>query len=253
MSAPVLDSKIDRSSEDFSPAPTIIARLPNGFAATSQKRRLAAPRKAATATRRAANCCHAIASNDLLDPGSPFLEIGQLAAHDLYDGEVPGAGLIAGIGRVSGRQAMIVCNDATVKGGTYYPLTVKKHLARAGNRHRKSPALHLSGRQRRRQSAAPGRGLSRPRSFRPDLLQPGANVVEGHRPDRLRHGQLHRRRCLCPGDERRERHRPQPGDDLSWRSAAGQGGDRRGNQRRGSGRRRPACAVVRGRRSSGRK
>jgi len=64
----------------------------------------------------------------LLDPGSPFLEIGQLAAFDLYDGEVPGAGVIAGVGRVSGRQCMIVCNDATVKGGTYYPLTVKKHL-----------------------------------------------------------------------------------------------------------------------------
>ena len=64
----------------------------------------------------------------LLDPGSPFLEIGQLAANDLYDGEIPGAGVIAGIGRVSGRQCMIVCNDATVKGGTYYPMTVKKHL-----------------------------------------------------------------------------------------------------------------------------
>src|SRR6476660_8696341 len=64
----------------------------------------------------------------LLDPGSPFLEIGQLAACNMYDGEVPGAGIIAGIGRVSGRQVMIVCNDATVKGGTYYPLTVKKHL-----------------------------------------------------------------------------------------------------------------------------
>src|SRR4029079_334221 len=62
------------------------------------------------------------------DPGSPFLEIGQLAACDMYEGEVPGAGIIAGIGRVSGRQVMIVCNDATVKGGTYYPLTVKKHL-----------------------------------------------------------------------------------------------------------------------------
>jgi 3-methylcrotonyl-CoA carboxylase beta subunit len=56
------------------------------------------------------------------------LEIGQLAACDMYEGEVPGAGIIAGIGRVSGRQAMIVCNDATVKGGTYYPMTVKKHL-----------------------------------------------------------------------------------------------------------------------------
>jgi 3-methylcrotonyl-CoA carboxylase beta subunit len=64
----------------------------------------------------------------LLDPGAPFLEIGQLAAGDLYDGEVPGAGMIAGIGRVSGRETMIVCNDATVKGGTYYPMTVKKHL-----------------------------------------------------------------------------------------------------------------------------
>ncbi|MEQ1510951.1 MAG: carboxyl transferase domain-containing protein, partial [Sphingopyxis sp.] len=64
----------------------------------------------------------------LLDPGSPLLEIGQLAACDMYDGEVPGAGIITGIGRVSGRQCMIVCNDATVKGGTYYPMTVKKHL-----------------------------------------------------------------------------------------------------------------------------
>jgi 3-methylcrotonyl-CoA carboxylase beta subunit len=64
----------------------------------------------------------------LLDPGSPFLEIAPLAANGLYDDAVPGAGLITGIGRVAGRQVMIVCNDATVKGGTYYPLTVKKHL-----------------------------------------------------------------------------------------------------------------------------
>src|ERR1043165_895610 len=63
----------------------------------------------------------------LLDPGSPFLEVGQLAATGLYSDEVPGAGIIAGIGRVSGRQCMILANDATVKGGTYYPLTVKKH------------------------------------------------------------------------------------------------------------------------------
>ncbi|MBX7501476.1 methylcrotonoyl-CoA carboxylase [Qipengyuania sp. YG27] len=65
----------------------------------------------------------------LLDPGSPFLEIGQLAANGMYGrDEINGAGMIAGIGRVSGRQVMIVCNDATVKGGTYYPMTVKKHL-----------------------------------------------------------------------------------------------------------------------------
>jgi 3-methylcrotonyl-CoA carboxylase beta subunit len=64
----------------------------------------------------------------LIDPVSPFLEVGQLAAHGLYGGEVPSAGIITGIGRVSGRECMIVANDATVKGGTYFPLTVKKHL-----------------------------------------------------------------------------------------------------------------------------
>ncbi|WP_374578375.1 carboxyl transferase domain-containing protein [Phenylobacterium sp.] len=64
----------------------------------------------------------------LLDPGSPFLEIGALAAGGLYGDEAPGAGLIAGIGRVSGREVMILANDATVKGGAYFPITVKKHL-----------------------------------------------------------------------------------------------------------------------------
>jgi 3-methylcrotonyl-CoA carboxylase beta subunit len=64
----------------------------------------------------------------LLDPGSPFLEIGQLAANGMYGDEVPGAGIIAGVGRVCGRQCMVFANDATVKGGTYFPMTVKKHL-----------------------------------------------------------------------------------------------------------------------------
>src|SRR4029453_11723047 len=64
----------------------------------------------------------------LLDAGSPFLELSALAAWDMYEGDAPGAGLVTGIGRVSGRDVVIVANDATVKGGTYYPLTVKKHL-----------------------------------------------------------------------------------------------------------------------------
>src|SRR5579859_2431813 len=64
----------------------------------------------------------------LLDPGTPFLELSPLAAWDLYDGEAPSAGVITGIGRVSGTECVIVANDATVKGGSYYPLTVKKHL-----------------------------------------------------------------------------------------------------------------------------
>ncbi|HEX8010068.1 MAG TPA: carboxyl transferase domain-containing protein [Casimicrobiaceae bacterium] len=64
----------------------------------------------------------------LLDPGSPFLELSQLAAYGMYDDNIAAAGIITGIGRVSGRECVIVCNDATVKGGTYYPMTVKKHL-----------------------------------------------------------------------------------------------------------------------------
>ncbi len=65
---------------------------------------------------------------NLLDPGSPFLEVGATAAHGMYGDAAPCAGVIAGIGRVQGREVMVVCNDATVKGGTYYPMTVKKHL-----------------------------------------------------------------------------------------------------------------------------
>src|SRR5205085_8109532 len=64
----------------------------------------------------------------LLDPGSPFLELSPLAAMDMDGNEAPGSGVITGIGRVSGVECVIVCNDATVKGGTYYPMTVKKHL-----------------------------------------------------------------------------------------------------------------------------
>ncbi len=66
--------------------------------------------------------------NQLLDPGTPFLEFSQMAAFDMYDNAAPAAGIITGIGRVKGQECVIVCNDATVKGGTYYPMTAKKHL-----------------------------------------------------------------------------------------------------------------------------
>ncbi len=80
----------------------------------------------------------------LLDPGSPFLELSQLAAHGMYGGEVPAAGIITGIGRVSGVECMVVCNDATVKGGTYYPVTVKKHLrAQEIARENNLPCIYL--------------------------------------------------------------------------------------------------------------
>jgi 3-methylcrotonyl-CoA carboxylase beta subunit len=80
----------------------------------------------------------------LLDRGSPFLELSPLAAHGLYDGAAPGAGIITGIGRVSGREAVVVANDATVKGGAYFPLTVKKHLrAQEIALHNRLPCVYL--------------------------------------------------------------------------------------------------------------
>ena len=128
MSAPVLDSRVAADSADFR------ARAAHNRALAERLRADVA--RAALGGSEAARECHAGRGKllprerveRLLDPGAPFLEIGQLAACDMYEGEVPGAGMIAGIGRVSGRTVMIVCNDATVKGGTYYPMTVKKHL-----------------------------------------------------------------------------------------------------------------------------
>jgi 3-methylcrotonyl-CoA carboxylase beta subunit len=80
----------------------------------------------------------------LLDPGSPFLEVGALAAHGMYEDDIHGAGMIAGIGRVEGREVMVVCNDATIKGGTYYPMTVKKHLrAQEIARENRLPCVYL--------------------------------------------------------------------------------------------------------------
>jgi 3-methylcrotonyl-CoA carboxylase beta subunit len=80
----------------------------------------------------------------LLDPGSPFLELSQLAAHGMYGGDAPCAGIITGIGRIAGRDCVIVCNDGTVKGGTYYPVTVKKHLrAQEIARANRLPCIYL--------------------------------------------------------------------------------------------------------------
>src|SRR5205085_6811013 len=80
----------------------------------------------------------------LIDPGAPFLELSPLAANGMYGEAIHGAGLIAGIGRVEGRECVIVCNDATIKGGTYYPMTVKKHLrAQEIARENRLPCIYL--------------------------------------------------------------------------------------------------------------
>src|SRR5438067_2647541 len=80
----------------------------------------------------------------LIDPGSPFLELSPLAANGMYEGDIHAAGIISGIGRVEGRECVIVCNDATIKGGTYYPVTVKKHLrAQEIARENRLPCIYL--------------------------------------------------------------------------------------------------------------
>ena len=128
MSGPKLDSKIDLDSDEAKARAQHNRGLAERLRADVAKAALGGTEKSRERHVSRGKLLPRDRVERLLDPGSPFLEIGQLAACDLYEGSVPGAGMIAGIGRVSGRQVMIVCNDATVKGGTYYPLTVKKHL-----------------------------------------------------------------------------------------------------------------------------
>ena len=128
MSAPVLDTKLSADSESFRANAAHNRELAEKLRTDVALAALGGNEKSRERHTARGKLLPRDRVERLLDPGSPFLEIGQLAANDLYDGEVPGAGVITGIGRVSGRQCMIVCNDATVKGGTYYPMTVKKHL-----------------------------------------------------------------------------------------------------------------------------
>ena len=80
----------------------------------------------------------------LVDPGSPFLELSPLAAYGMYEDDIHGAGIITGIARIEGRECVVVCNDSTIKGGTYYPMTVKKHLrAQEIARENRLPCIYL--------------------------------------------------------------------------------------------------------------
>ncbi|MDX1738382.1 MAG: carboxyl transferase domain-containing protein, partial [Alphaproteobacteria bacterium] len=128
MSAPVLTSKLDPKSPDFAQNRDAmlqavldlrekVAAIKQGGGERARERHVS--RGKLLPRERVRN---------LLDPGSPFLEISQLAAYEMYNDNIAGAGIIAGVGRVEGRECMIVANDATVKGGTYFPMTVKKHL-----------------------------------------------------------------------------------------------------------------------------
>jgi hypothetical protein len=162
------------------------------------------------------------------------------------------AGVIAGVGPGDGREVMVVCNDATVKGGTYYPMTVKKHLrAQEIAAENRLPCVYLvdSG----------GANLPNQDEVFPDrdhfgrIFYNQANMSRRRHPaDRRGHGLLHRGRRLCAGDVGRLDHRARAGHDLPRRPAAGEGRHRRGGHGRGSRRRRRAHAALRRRRLSGR-
>ncbi len=170
--------------------------------------RLGGPSQRASATSSAASCWCAIASSGCsIRNSSVPRAFDRWPACGMYDDDAPAAGIVTGIGRVHGREVMVVANDATVKGGTYYPITVTKHLrAQEIAMENRLPCVYLvdSG---RRVPAAAGRGLPRSRSLRPDLLQPGADVGARHPAGRGRDGLVHGGRRLRAGDVRRERHR----------------------------------------------
>lgn len=126
--ASVLPSLISTASPDFQAKSKAMDELVAEFEAKTATARLGGGAKAAEKMKSKGKKLPRERLALLLDPHTPFLELSQLAAHGVYPDNVPGAGLITGIGRISGRECVVVVNDATVKGGSYYPLTVKKHI-----------------------------------------------------------------------------------------------------------------------------
>ena len=181
----------------------------------------------------------------LLDPGTPFLELSQLAAYGMYGDDVPGAGIITGIGRVSGQECVIVANDATVKGGTYFPITVKKHLrAQEIARTTACPASTWS--------IPAGAFLPLQDEVFPDREHFGriffnqANMsAEGIPQIAAVMGSCTAGGAYVPAMSDETIIVRRPGHDLPGRTAAGEGGDRRGGQRRGTRRRRRARPDLR--------
>src|SRR3984885_5347959 len=121
-------SKLDTRSQEFADNRAAMQPLVDDLRATLQRNAEGGSAAARDKHRKGGKLLARERIAALLDPGSPFLELSALAAQGVYGEDLPGAGLITGVGRVSGRECMVVANDPTVKGGTYYPLTVKKHL-----------------------------------------------------------------------------------------------------------------------------
>ncbi|MGA1074071.1 MAG: carboxyl transferase domain-containing protein, partial [Ilumatobacteraceae bacterium] len=125
---PVLTTSCDPTSERFVSNTSVFDEIIDDLRAVTARAALGGPEKSRQRHVERGKLLPRDRVDGVLDPGAPFLEFSGLAAHGMYDDAAPAAGIITGIGKVSGRLCVIVANDATVKGGTYYPMTVKKHL-----------------------------------------------------------------------------------------------------------------------------
>jgi acetyl-CoA carboxylase carboxyltransferase component len=125
---PVLESHVDAGSAEFRENLEHMSALEADLREKLAQARLGGGEDAVRRQREQGKLLARERVERLLDPGTPFLEIGALAGHGMYDGAAPAAGMVTGIGRARGREVMVVANDPTVKGGTYFPITVKKHL-----------------------------------------------------------------------------------------------------------------------------
>src|ERR1700733_13986814 len=125
---PIIETKLNPRSDDFRTNAAALEALVADLRAKVDKLALGGGQAARDKHVGRGKLLPRARSAQLLDPGTPFLELSQLAAFGMYHDDAPGAGVITGIGRIAGQECVIVCNDATVKGGTYYPVTVKKHV-----------------------------------------------------------------------------------------------------------------------------
>jgi 3-methylcrotonyl-CoA carboxylase beta subunit len=141
---PQIESKLNPRSEDFKANADAMQRLVDDLKEKVEKIALGGGEDARKKHVARGKLLPRDRVQMLLDPGTPFLEFSQLAAYEMYHNAAPSAGIITGIGRVAGQECVIVCNDATVKGGTYYPVTVKKHLrAQEIAEQNKLPCIYL--------------------------------------------------------------------------------------------------------------
>src|SRR5512144_2817940 len=140
----ILSSAVDSSSAEFRANAESMRALTAELEARRAQAALGGPEKSRERHKARGKLLPRERVMNLIDPASPFLELSPLAAYGMYDGEIHAAGIITGIGRVEGRECMIVANDATIKGGSYHPMTVKKHLrAQEVARENRLPCIYL--------------------------------------------------------------------------------------------------------------